>query len=379
MHFPFEYVILGYILIWGMFFLKPCMKPLFIPAAHLKEKPTDESKLGFGRIFTDYMLVVEYEEGKGWYDPKIMPYGPIELSPAAMVLHYAQEVFEGLKAYRTADDHIQLFRPIENIRRMNRSCDRLCIPQLDEDNFMEWMTELITIEKDWVPHAPAASLYIRPFIFATDPYVGVKPSHTYKFIIILSPVGNYYPEGVKPVSIYVEHEFTRASKGGTGYTKCGGNYAASIKSQVKAGQLGYTQVLWLDGAERKYIEEVGTMNVFFKIGDEIVTPEKGDSILGGITRMSVLELLRHWGYTANERQLSVAELEEAAKAGKLVEAFGSGTAAVISPIGLLDFGDMKVTINNGEIGSVTQKLYDTLTDIQWGRMPDPFGWIKRIV
>jgi len=262
---------------------------------------------------------------------------------------------------------------------MNRSCDRLCIPQLDEDDFMEWMTELITIEKDWVPHAPATSLYIRPFIFATDPYVGVKPSHTYKFMIILSPVGNYYPEGVKPVSIYGEHEFTRASKGGTGFTKCGGNYAASIKSQVKAGQLGYTQVLWLDGAERKYIEEVGTMNVFSKIGDEIVTPEKGDSILGGITRMSTLDLLHHWGYTANERRLSVAELEKAAEAGELVEAFGTGTAAVISPIGVLDFGDIKATINNGKIGAVTQKLYDTLTDIQWGRVPDPFGWTKRIV
>lgn len=359
--------------------MKPCMKPRFIPAAHLKEKPADESKLGFGRIFTDYMLVVEYEDGKGWHDPKIMPYGPIELSPAAMVLHYAQEIFEGLKAYRTADNHIQLFRPIENIRRMNRSCERLCIPQLDEDDFMEWMTELIRVEQDWVPHAPATSLYIRPFIFATDPFIGVKPSHTYKFMIILSPVGNYYPEGVKPVSIYVEHEYTRASKGGTGYTKCGGNYAASIKSQVKAGELGYTQVLWLDGAERKYIEEVGTMNVFFKIGDEIVTPEKGDSILGGITRMSTLELLRHWGYTANERQLSVTELEQAGNDGKLVEAFGTGTAAVISPIGLLDFGNSKVTINNGEIGAVTQKLYNTLTDIQWGRIPDPFGWIKRIV
>lgn len=353
-------------------------KAAFVPATVLKDKPLDQSKLGFGRIFTDYMLSVDYKTGEGWHNPVIMPFSDISLSPAAMVFHYAQEVFEGLKAYRTADGSIRLFRPCANIARLNRSCDRLCIPKLDEDQVLEWLLQLIDIERDWVPSAEATSLYIRPFVIATDPYVGVRPSDTYKFIIILSPVGSYYPEGVKPVSIYVEQEYTRSSKGGTGFTKCGGNYAASIKSQMKAAGLGFSQVLWLDGAERKYIEEVGTMNVFFKIDGEVVTPELGDSILPGITRMSVLELLRHWGERVSERKLALSEVEQAAREGRLEEAFGTGTAAVISPIGSLDFGGFSAEISGGNIGPLTQKLYNTLTDIQWGRASDPFGWVVKV-
>lgn len=343
-------------------------------ATQRKQKPTDESHLGFGKIFTDHMLVVEYETGKGWYDPAILPYGPICLEPSAMVFHYAQEIFEGLKAYRRADGRIQLFRPRDNIRRLNVSSERLSIPLVDEDLLLEWLKALLEVEKDWVPSAEQTSLYIRPFIFATDPYIGVRPSDTYKLIIILSPVGSYYPEGVAPTRIYVETEYTRASKGGTGFTKCGGNYAASIKAQIKAKEKHYTQVLWLDAAERKYIEEVGTMNVFFKINGEIITPSLEGSILSGITRASCLDLLRSWGMPCTERRISVEELKEAAHKGTFEEAFGTGTAAVVSPIGELNFGDESVTINNFEIGTVTQKLYDTLTGIQWGSAPDPFGW-----
>ena len=339
-----------------------------------KAKPADETKLGFGKIFTDHMFVMNYDAGEGWHDPRIVPYGPIEMEPSAMCLHYGQSVFEGMKAYRTADDRILLFRPEKNMARLNVSNERLCIPQIDEEFAKNAIAKLVAIEKDWVPHAEGTSLYIRPFIFGIDPQVGVHPASHLLFIVICSPVGAYYPEGLNPVKIYVEKNYVRAVRGGMGYTKTAGNYAASLKAQDEAEKQHYTQVLWLDGVERKYIEEVGTMNVFFKIDDEIVTPALQGSILSGITRMSCIEILRSWGMKVTERPIAIDELAEAARTGHLKEAFGSGTAAVISPIGELKWGDEIMSINNGEIGPVSQKLYDTLTGIQWGKIKDPFGW-----
>ena len=339
-----------------------------------KQKPVDETKLGFGRIFTDHMFVMNYDAGEGWHDPRIVPYGPISLEPSAMCLHYGQSVFEGMKAYRTADDRILLFRPEKNMARLNVSNERLCIPQIDEEFAKNAIAKLAAIEKDWVPHAEGTSLYIRPFIFGIDPHVGVHPANHLLFIVICSPVGAYYPEGLNPVRIYVEKNYVRAVRGGMGYTKTAGNYAASLKAQDEAEKQNYTQALWLDGIERKYIEEVGTMNVFFQIGDEIVTPALQGSILSGITRMSCIEILRSWGMKVTERTIAIDELADAARNGLLKDVFGSGTAAVISPIGELKWGDEVMSINNGEIGPVSQKLYDTLTGIQWGKIKDPFGW-----
>ena len=338
--------------------------------------PSDQ--LGFGTVFTDHMFLMNYDEGKGWHDPRIVPYGPIELDPAAMCLHYGQEVFEGLKAYRTEDGRILLFRPDRNMARLNSSNERLCIPAIDEAFAVEAIKKLVSVDQDWIPTAEGTSLYIRPFIFATEAQVGVHPAQELLFAIILSPVGAYYPEGLNPVKIYVEDKYVRAVRGGMGYTKTGGNYAASLKAQDEAEKVGYTQVLWLDGVERKYIEEVGTMNVFFVIDDEIVTPELQGSILPGVTRMSCIELLKKQGYKVSERRLSIEEVAEAADAGKLKEAFGSGTAAVISPIGELKWDEKVMTINNGEIGTISQHLYDTLTGIQWGKLPDPYGWTVEV-
>lgn len=345
---------------------------------HPKQKPTDQTRLGFGNYYTDHMFLMNYDEGKGWHDPRIVPYGPIELDPAAMCLHYGQEVFEGLKAYRKEDGRILLFRPDRNMARLNSSNERLCIPAIDEAFAVEAIKKLVSVDQDWIPTAEGTSLYIRPFIFATEAQVGVHPAQELLFAIILSPVGAYYPEGLNPVKIYVEDKYVRAVRGGMGYTKTGGNYAASLKAQDEAEKVGYTQVLWLDGVERKYIEEVGTMNVFFVIDDEIVTPELQGSILPGVTRMSCIELLKKQGYKVSERRLSIEEVAEAADAGKLKEAFGSGTAAVISPIGELKWDEKVMTINNGEIGTISQHLYDTLTGIQWGKLPDPYGWTVEV-
>ena len=345
---------------------------------HPKAKPQDESKLGFGQIFTDHMFIMNYDEGQGWHDPRIVPYAPLELDPAAMCLHYGQSVFEGMKAYRTADDRILLFRPDKNMARLNVSNDRLCIPLIDEEFGKYAIEKLVSVDKDWVPHQDGTSLYIRPFIIGVDPHVGVHPAKHLLFIVICSPVGAYYPEGLNPVRIYVEKNYVRAVRGGMGFTKTAGNYAASLKAQDEAEKQHYTQVLWLDGVERKYIEEVGTMNVFFQIDDEIVTPALQGSILSGITRMSSIEILRSWGMKVSERRLSINEVAQAAAEGRLKEAFGTGTAAVISPIGELKWGDDIMIINNGEIGPVSQKLYDTLTGIQWGKLPDTMGWTVEV-
>ncbi len=343
-----------------------------------KAKPTDESALGFGKIFTDHMFIMDYTTGKGWHDARIVPYGNIEFSPAAMCLHYGQEVFEGLKAYRTADGEIQLFRPEENFKRLNLSNERLVIPAIDEEFALHALKELLKIEKDWVPHSEGASLYIRPFIIACDPFLGVRPGDEYKFIIILSPSGAYYSTGLNPVSIYVEEKYVRAVKGGMGYAKTGGNYAASLIGQDEAHKQNYSQVLWLDGVEKKYVEEVGAMNMFFIIDGEVLTPELVGSILPGITRKSTIELCKSWGMKVSERRITIQEIADAYKAGKLEEAFGTGTAAVISPVGHLKWGDMVMEINGNKIGPVSQKLYDTMTGIQYGRLPDEKGWIVKV-
>ena len=343
-------------------------------AAALKAKP-DPSTLVFGKTFTDHMFLMDYHAGQGWHDGRIVPYAPFQLDPSCMVFHYAQEVFEGMKAYRTPEGKIQLFRPIENARRINSSCERMCIPQIDENLFVEAVKALVKVEADWVPDQKGTSLYIRPFIIATDASLGVHASHSYCFCIICCPVGSYYPEGINPVKIYIENDDVRAVRGGTGYTKCGGNYAASIRAGERAEEQGYSQVLWLDGVHRKYIEEVGAMNVLFKLDGKVVTPALEGSVLPGITRKSCLELLRSWGVPVEERRITAEELFDAAQAGKLEEAWGSGTAAVVSPIGELAWGERKVTIHDGKIGELTQKLYDTLTGIQWGTLPDPYGWV----
>ncbi len=343
-----------------------------------KAKP-DSGSLGFGRHFTDHMFLMNYTEGKGWHDARIVPYANLSLDPATMVFHYAQEMFEGLKAYRTPDGSVQLFRPDKNIERMNRTNDRLCIPRIDAADALDAIRSLVAVDWEWVPSLPGTSLYIRPFIIATDVQLGVHPAKTYLFIIILSPVGSYYKEGINPVKIYVEREYVRAVRGGTGFAKVGGNYASSLIGQKKAESLGYAQVLWLDGVEHKYIDEVGAMNVFFVIDGKVITPTlDSGSILPGVTRASCIELLRSLGYTVEERRLSIDEVVEAYHAGKLDEAFGTGTAAVISPIGMLDNTDEKMIVNEGKIGKIAQTLYNTLTGIQWGTLPDTFGWTVKV-
>lgn len=343
-----------------------------------KEKPTDESKLGFGHVFTDHMFVMNYDAGQGWHDARIVPYGEISLSPAAMCLHYGQEIFEGLKAYRTADGSIQLFRPDENFKRMNTSAERMVIPQIDEAFMLDALKKLVELEKDWVPHSEGTSLYIRPFIFATDPYVGVKPADHYLLMIILSPSGAYYSTGLNPVKIYVEEKYVRAVRGGTGFAKTAANYAISLKGQDEAHNQDYEQVLWLDGVEQKYVEEVGSMNIFFVIDGEVITPQLTGSVLPGITRKSAIEICRKKGYKVTERRIAIDEIAKAYDEGKLDEVFGTGTAAVISPVGHLKWGDKIMEINNNQIGKISHMLYETLTGIQWGTLPDEFGWIVKV-
>jgi len=346
-------------------------------ATSLKAKPADESALGFGRIFTDHMFIMDYEEGRGWHDARVVPYAPFAIDPAAMVLHYGQEIFEGMKCYRRADGGLQLFRPMDNFARMTRSAQRMCMPALDEETAMEGLKKLIELDQDWVPHRDGTSLYIRPTMISMDVGLGVHASKTYRFFIILSPVGAYYKEGLKPVSIYVEDEYVRAVRGGVGFTKCAGNYAASILAGDIAEKKGYSQVLWLDGVEQRYVEEVGSMNMMFAYGTHIVTPKLNGSILPGITRDSILKLARKLGYQADEERLDIHQIFADAKSGKMTEAFGTGTAAVISPVGVLAMKDEKVTLGDGGIGPLAQKLYDTLTGIQYGRLEDPFGWIVK--
>lgn len=342
-----------------------------------KQKP-DQNSLGFGLYFTDHMFVMDYTEGKGWHDPKIVPYAPLSLDPSCMIFHYGQAIFEGLKAYKGSNGEVLLFRPKKNMERVNISNDRLCIPPIDVDFAVEAVKALVNVDKDWIPSAEGTSLYIRPFIIATDPNLGVRPSHTYKFMIILSPVGAYYKEGLNPVKIYVESQFVRAVKGGIGFAKTPGNYASSLKAQMEAKEKGYTQVLWLDGVEKKYVEEVGTMNVFFKINGEVITPSLEGSILAGITRTSTIELLNSMGIKVTERRISIKEIYDAHANGTLEEAFGTGTAAVISPIGELNWDGKVIEINKGKIGELSSKIYDSITGIQSGKLEDKFGWTVKL-
>ncbi|AJD92784.1 branched-chain amino acid aminotransferase [Jeotgalibacillus malaysiensis] len=342
----------------------------------LKEKPSEG--VPFGTTFTDHMFIMEYEEGRGWHDARITPYSPLTLDPAAMIFHYGQTIFEGLKAYRTEDDRILLFRPEKNFERLNLSGERLSIPPVDEERVLEYLKTLIELEKDWVPSTPGHSLYIRPFIIATEPNLAVSPSKTYRMMILLSPVGPYFPGGLKPVTIHVEQEFTRAVKGGTGMAKTAGNYSSGYQAQAGAKKAGNADVLWLDGIEKRYIEEVGSMNIFFKINGEVVTPALSGSILKGVTRMSIIEVLKSWGIPVTERRIAIDELYDLYEKGHVEEAFGTGTAAVISPVGELNWGDKKMVFNDHNIGELSQKLYDTITGIQTGRRPDEFNWTVEV-
>lgn len=347
-------------------------------AKELKVRPKDD-ELKFGAVFTDHMFVMDYKKGEGWYDARITPYSEISVAPSMMVFHYGQAIFEGLKAYRTEDGKVLTFRAGDNFKRLNISAERMCIPTFDEQAAKDALYKLLRIEKCWVPSQKDTSLYIRPFIIATDPYIGVRPSDTYKFFIILSPVGAYYPEGFKPVKIYVTDKYVRAAKGGVGFAKTAGNYAASLYAAEEAKKLGYTQVMWLDCAQHKYVEEVGTMNIFFVIDDVLVTPDlEGGSVLSGITRDSVIKLAKHLNMPVEERKISIDEVFDAHEKGKLKEVFGTGTAAVISPVSELNLNDKKIIINEGKTGRISQLLYDRLTDIQYGREQDPFNWVETI-
>lgn len=343
-----------------------------------KAKPQDESQLGFGKIFTDHMFLMDYSEDKGWHNGRIVPFGPIPTHPASTVFHYGAEIFEGMKAYRAVDGTIRLFRPLENIKRLNNSAERLCLPKLDEEGCLDILNTITELEKDWIPHSEGTSLYLRPFLYGNDPHLGVHAVKNAVFAVICSPVGAYYAEGINPVKIAIESNDVRAVRGGTGYAKCGGNYAASLRAGQRAEENGYTQVLWLDGVERKYIEEVGSMNVMFKINGKIITPALTGSVLPGITRKSCIELLKDWGYTVEERQISVDELFAAAQSGTLEEAWGTGTAAVVSPIGHLFYNGKEYMVSDNKIGEVTQKLYDELTGIQWGKVEDKHAWSLKV-
>ena len=347
-------------------------------ATHLKEKPTDESKLGFGKIFTDHMLLIDYDTSRGWHNARIEPYGPLELDPAAACFHYGQEIFEGLKAYYGKDGEIYLFRAVENFKRFNRSAHRVCMPELDVDVVMEALKKLILLDREWIPETRGTSLYIRPTMIATQPFLGVEAADTYLFYIILGPVGSYYPEGLNPIKIYVEDQYVRAVAGGTGEAKTGGNYAASLLAAAEAKKKGFTQVLWLDGCEKRWVEEVGAMNMFFVIDDEVITAPLAGSILGGITRDSVIKIVRNWGLKIKEESVSIDEVIAAAARGHLKEAFGTGTAAVISPVGQITYKDKDHVIAGGKMGELSQKLYDEIVAIQYAEKPDPYGWVEKI-
>lgn len=354
------------------------IKILPLPEEAKKKKFTDESQLGFGKLFTDRMFIAEWKIGQGWVDARIQPYAPFQLDPACLVLHYAQEIFEGMKAYRWKDGSVALFRPEMNARRFNHSADRICMPEVPEDLFLKGVEELVRLEADWIPTAPGTSLYIRPTMIAVEPVLGVKPSDHYYFYVILSPVGAYYAGGFNPTKIMIEDKYVRAVKGGTGEAKTGGNYASSLKAGLEAKKKGFDQVLWLDGMERRYIEEVGAMNMFFAYGDRIVTAPLEGTILNGVTRNSVISLAGELGFSVEEIKVDIDTIMADIKSGAITEAFGSGTAAVITPVGTLCYKDNPLLVGNGGVGRLTQKLYDTLTGIQTGELPDKFGWIRKL-
>ena len=343
----------------------------------LKPKPRD-ADLAFGTDFTDHMFVMNFQEEKGWYHPRVEPYGPFSLDPATAVLHYGQGLFEGLKAFRGKDGKIRLFRPQKHVERLNVTARRMCIPTIEPDVILKSWTTLVDVDRDWVPSAVGTSLYLRPTIIASEPFLGVRPAKEYLYFVILSPVGAYYPEGINPVKIMVVDNYVRAVAGGLGEAKTSANYAASLYAAEEAKHEGFTQVLWLDGVHRKYIEEVGTMNIMMKIGDEVITPPLGGTILAGVTRDSALALAREWGLRVSERPVTIDEVVDAAWKGTLQEVWGTGTAAVISPVGELAYKGRRIAVNNGRIGELTQKLYDTIVSIQYGEVPDTHGWTLEV-
>ncbi len=346
-------------------------------AETLKEKP-DQDNLGFGRYFTDHMFVMKWNRERGWHDAEITPYGDFNLDPAAMVFHYGQAIFEGLKAYRGQDGSILMFRPQDNLERLNKSAVRMCMPRIPVDKILQAMKGLVYLDRDWIPDSEGAALYLRPTMVATEAALGLRPSDEYLFFIIKSPVGAYYSEGFNPTRIYVEETYVRAVPGGVGEAKTAGNYAASVKALTEAQHKGYTQVLWLDAIEHKYIEEVGTSNIFFVINDELVTPPLGGTILAGITRDSVLQLARDWSITTDERRITIDEVVAAAKDGTLTEAFGAGTAAVISPVGEFCYKGKSIMVNKGKTGELSQRLFDGIQALQRGMTPDPHNWLVRV-
>jgi branched-chain amino acid aminotransferase len=343
-----------------------------------KEKPADESKLGFGRIFSDHMLLIDYDRPKGWHNARIEPYASLKLDPAAACLHYGQMIFEGLKAYHGKDGGIYLFRAIENFRRLNQSARRVCMPELDVNLGMEALKKLILLEQEWIPKTRGTSLYIRPTMIAVEPFLGVQAATKYLFYIIIGPVGNYYAEGLSPVKIYVEDKYVRAVPGGTGEAKTGGNYAASLLPAKEAKEKGFAQVLWLDGCQRMWVEEVGTMNMFFVIDGEVITAPLTGSVLSGITRDSAIRMVRGWGLKMEQKMLSIDEVIAAASSGRLKEAFGTGTAAVISPVGQITYKNKDYVIAGGKMGELSQRLYDEILGIQYAEKPDPYGWVEKI-
>ncbi|MBN2808236.1 MAG: branched-chain amino acid aminotransferase [Deltaproteobacteria bacterium] len=342
-----------------------------------KQIPASDA-LGFGVHFTDHMLVMDYNLEQGWHDIRIEPYGPVQFEPSMMALHYGQAIFEGMKAFRAADGNINLFRARDHFRRFNNSARRVCIPEIDVEELLAGLKKLLEIDNAWVPSALGTALYIRPFIFATDQFLGVRPSHTYKLMIILSPVGAYYAEGFNPVKIMVEDQFVRAVRGGIGEIKTPGNYAASLLAAVRAKEKGFTQVLWLDAHELKWLEEVGTMNIMVKIDDQVITPPLNGSILPGVTRDSTIKILEQWHIPVLEKQISIDEVMQAGKNGRLQEMFGTGTAAVISPVGSIHYKEDSAVINHGVVGELSQKLFNEITGIQYGTRADTNNWIDTI-
>ncbi len=349
-----------------------------VDPAKRRPKPADESKLVFGKTFSDHMFLMDYKAEAGWQDPRVVPYQALEMDPSAMVLHYGQGIFEGLKGYRCRDGRIHLFRPQKNWERLNRSARKLCMPEIDVAFQFEALHELLKIDKDWIPHSIGSSLYIRPTMIASEPHLGVRPAHEYLYYIITGPVAAYYPEGFNPVTIYVSDEFVRTVRGGLGEAKTMANYASSLYAAEVAKKKGFTQVLWLDGVERRFVEEVGTMNIFFRIKDELVTPPLTGSILPGITRDSVIQLAAHWGIQVHERPIEIAEVVDAIRSGDMKEVFGTGTAAVISPVAEMSYKEKSYRVKKGEVGEWSQRFYDEIVGIQYGEKEDPFGWIYEV-
>ena len=342
-----------------------------------KEKPADKD-LAFGNVFTDHMFVMDFQEEKGWYDPRVEPYGPFPMDPATAVLHYGQSLFEGLKAFRGRDGKIRLFRPDKHVERLNRTAVRMSIPPLDPELILRSWTTVVDVDRDWVPSSVGTSLYIRPTIIASEPFLGVRPAKEYLYYVIMSPVGPYYPEGLAPTKIKVIDNYVRAVSGGLGEAKTSANYAASLYAAEEAKHEGFTQVLWLDGVHHKYLEEVGTSNIMLKIGDEVITPPLAGTILAGVTRDTALTLMRDWGLRVSQRQITIDEVIAAAHQGALKEVWATGTAAVISPVGELAYKGERVVVNGGRIGELSQRLYDAIVAIQYGTAPDTRGWTVEV-